>query len=139
LVRIRLGDKRTKLQLVLRWKPKPLVYVRSEPVTVERPTRAQAQCRLKFGELSEASKHYTYEEVAELVGGEVVEINGGKAIKLPDGRILMKHHAFIKARLSGWRSPHTRVRIPRWLRELSSRYWVSIPAFILKKYKAARK
>jgi len=137
VVRLRLGDKRTSLQLVLRWRPSPVVYVRSEPVTVKRPTRAQAQCRLRFGELSKVSKHYTHEEVAELVGGEVVEVNGRKVIRLPDGRLLQKHQAFIKAMLSGWRSPHTRVSVPRWLEEVT-RYWVPVPPPALKRYKVVK-
>jgi len=69
------------------------------------------------------SKHFTAEEVARMVGGEAVVVNGRKAIKLPDGRILQKHQAFIKAMLTGWISPHTRVHLPKWLRELSRTYY----------------
>jgi len=125
-MRLRLGDKRVTLQLVLRLRPELTVYARSEPVTVKRPTRAQAQCRLKFGELSKAAKHFTHEEVARMVGGEVVEVNGKKAIKMPDGRLLMKHQALIKAMLSGWKSPYTQVHIPTWLRE-ASRLYTPVP------------
>ena len=109
-------------------------YVRLEPITVRRPTRAQAHCRLRFGELSRASKHFSAEEVARMVGGEVVEVDGVKAVKLPDGRILQKHQAFLKAMLTGWRSPYTRVYLPKWLRELSRTYF-SIPGYMMKKYK----
>jgi len=78
---------------------------------------------LRFGELSRAARHFSVEEVAEMVGGEVVEVNGRKVVKLPDGRLLMKHQAFIKAMLTGWRSPDTRVHIPKWLREISRTYY----------------
>ncbi|RLE65002.1 MAG: hypothetical protein DRJ38_04485 [Thermoprotei archaeon] len=123
MVRIALPDRRVRLQLVLRWRPRLVTYVRLEPVTVVRPTPAQAQCRLRFGELSRAARHFSVEEVAEMVGGEVVEVNGRKVVKLPDGRLLMKHQAFIKAMLTGWRSPDTRVHIPKWLREISRTYY----------------
>jgi len=126
--------RRTRIQLVLRWRPRLVLYVREEPVTVRRPTRAQAHCRLRFGELSRASRHFSAEEVAEMVGGEVVEVNGVKAVRLPDGRVIQKHQAFIKAMLTGWRSPYTRVTLPKWLRSLS-RSFFSLPVQQVKKYK----
>lgn len=132
-----MAEQLRSIQLVLRRKPGIVVYPRSTPVTVKRPTPAQAQCRLRFGELSRAARHYTHEEVARMVGGEVVEVNGRKAIKMPDGRLLQKHHAFIKAMLAGWRSPDTRVHIPLWLRRLSQVYWPPLPHEAIKKYKIA--
>ena len=116
----------TRLQLVLRLRPEPRAYVRAEPVTAARPTRAQAECRLRFGELARAARHFTHEEVARMVGGEVVEVGGRKAIRLPDGRLLLKHQAFMKATMSGWRSPHARAHLPAWLRQLS-RLYVAVP------------
>lgn len=127
---------RVSTQLVIRWRPRLTVYVRAEPVTVRRPTPAQADARLRFGELARESKLYSVEEVAEMVGGEVVEVNGKKAIKLPDGRVLMKHQAFIKARLTGFRSQYTRVfRLPRWLSELSTTYYPAVPVRVLRAVK----
>ena len=69
-----------------------------------------------------------------MVGGEVVEVNGVKAVRLPDGRVIQKHQAFIKAMLTGWRSPYTRVTLPKWLRSLS-RSFFSLPVQQVKKYK----
>jgi len=131
---MRLKRGRTRLQLVLRWRPQLTAYIRYEPITTVRPTRAQAHCRLRFGELSRAAKFFSVEEVARMVGGEVVEVNGVEAVKLQDGRVLQKHQAFLKAMLSGWRSPYTRVHLPKWLRELSRTYF-SIPGYMMKKYK----
>ena len=105
------------MQLVLRTKPELNVYLRREPITYKYPTVAQALCRLKFSEVAEASKNFSIEEVAELVGGEVVEVEGRKAVKLPDGRLLTKHQAFIKAMLSGWRSGAAKTYVPKWLLE----------------------
>jgi hypothetical protein len=118
-------------QIVLRTRPRPLVYVRRTPVTVKRPTPAQADARRRFGEAIRESKRYTVEEVARIVGGEVVEVNGVKAIKMPDGRILMKHMAYASHAMRGYRSPQRRIPIPAWLEELSRRYYTSIPARVL--------
>lgn len=64
-----------------------------------------------------------------MVGGEVVEVNGRKAIRLPDGRLLMKHQAYVKARTSGWRSEQSRIwRLPRWIEELSKAFYPAVPA-----------
>jgi len=116
-----------KVQLVYRRRPREVVFPRSPPTTIVRPTRAQAECRLKFGELARASKHFTIEEVARMVGGEVVEVNGRKAVRLPNGRILQKHQAFVKAMLSGWRSEHSSgVKMPKWLEELSRAYFPAV-------------
>jgi len=133
-MRVTLSDKRVRLQLVIRWKPRLTVYPRSEPVTIRRPTRAQAHCRSRFGELSGVGRFFSAREVAEMLGGEVIKVNGREAVKLPDGRILQKHQAFLKAMLTGFKSPYTRVHLPKWLRELSRTYY-TIPGYLFKKYK----
>ncbi|RLE62833.1 MAG: hypothetical protein DRJ47_10095 [Thermoprotei archaeon] len=137
-MKLRLPDKRTRIQLVLRTRPKLRIFVRKEPVTARRPTAAQAQCRLRFGELSKAARNYSHEEVARMVGGEVVVVNGKKAIRMPDGRILLKHQAFIKAMMTGWKSPDTRIHLPKWMQELS-RVYFRIPGYTIKKYKMVEK
>lgn len=120
-----------EIQLVMRLRPRPLLYARNKPITTTIPTPAQAECRLRFGEISRMSRHYSAEEVARMVGGEVVEINGRKYIRMPDGRILMKHHALIKHMLSGWRSEKTRIpRTPQWLETLSRKYYPPAPEAI---------
>jgi hypothetical protein len=117
-----------EIQLVVRTRPRLLVFARRLPVTAKRPTPAQADVRRRFGEVSRESKMYTVEEVARMVGGEVVEVGGVKAIKMPDGRVLMKHMAYISYAMRGYRSPHRRVLVPAWLEELARRYYLSIPA-----------
>jgi len=136
-LRVRNPGRGPRLELVIRWSPRLTVFVREEPVTRVRPSRAQAHCRLRFAELSKASKHFTHEEVAELVGGEVVEVNGRKAIRMPDGRLLQKHLAFIKAMMTGFKSPYTRVSMPKWLRTVS-RNWFTAPGITYKRYKALK-
>jgi hypothetical protein len=116
------------MQIVVRTRPRLLVYLRRAPATVKRPTPAQADARRRFREAVEESKKYTVEEVARMVGGEVVEVDGKKAVKMPDGRVLMKHMAYASHAMRGYRSPHRRVPIPAWLEELSKRYYASIPA-----------
>jgi hypothetical protein len=117
-----------EIRLVVRTRPRLLVFARRLPVTAKRPTPAQADVRRRFGEASRESKMYTVEEVARMVGGEVVEVNGVKAIKMPDGRVLMKHMAYVSYAMRGYRSPQRRVPIPAWLEELARRYYLSIPA-----------
>jgi hypothetical protein len=116
-----------EVQIVVRTRPRLLVYVKRAPVTIKRPTPAQADTRRRFGEAIKESKKYTVEEIARMVGGEVVEVNGVKAIKMPDGRILMKHMAYASHAMRGYRSPWRRIPIPAWLEELSRRYYTSIP------------
>jgi hypothetical protein len=117
-----------EIQLVVRTRPRLLVYARKVPVTVKRPTPAQAEVRLRFAEVVRESKRYTVEEVARMVGGEAVEVNGVKAVKMPDGRILMKHMAYVSHVMRGYKSPHARIQIPAWLEELSKRYYTPIPS-----------
>ena len=108
-----------RLQLVLRWRPSPRPYFRAEPVTVRRPTPAQAEARLRFAEAARLARLLSPEQVAELVGGEVVEIQGKRWVRLPDGRVLPPQNALVKWYMSGWRSRHTRVYdLPAWLRRL---------------------
>jgi hypothetical protein len=116
------------IQLVVRTRPRLLVYARRVPVTIWRPTPAQADVRRRFGEAVRESSRYTVEEVARMVGGEVVEVNGKKAIRMPDGRVLMKHTAYASYAMRGYRSPHRRIPIPAWLEELSKRYYLPIPS-----------
>jgi len=108
------------VQMVVREKPKTTVYFRSLPTTIESPTPAQSELRLKFAEVVKESKKYTVEEVARLVGGEVIEVNGKKYIRMPDGRVLMKHMAYVKYVMSGYRSPNSKVRLPKWVEMLST-------------------
>jgi hypothetical protein len=123
----RVGARRSEIQYVLRESPRVRLYVRKTPVTVERPTMAQAELRYLFSEaVKEASKH-TVEEVAALVGGEVVEVGGKKAIKMPDGRVLQKHMAYVKHALAGYKSPKARVEVPEWLEELGRKYFTPLP------------
>lgn len=117
-----------ELQLVLRTKPRLRVYLRKAPVTIERPTPAQAETRLLFARAVEESKKLTAEQVAELIGGVVVEVNGKKAIMTPDGRVLMKHMAYVAHALKGYKSPHARVKIPAWLELLSRTFYTPLPA-----------
>jgi hypothetical protein len=117
-----------EVQIVVRTRPRLIVYLRRAPATVKRPTPAQADARRRFGEVIRESKRYTVEEVARIVGGEVVEVNGVKAIKMPDGRILMKHTAYASHAMRGYRSPQRRIPIPAWLEELSRRYYAPIPS-----------
>jgi hypothetical protein len=121
------ADEAELVQLVVRTRPRLLVYVRRPPPTIWRPTPAQADVRRRFGEVIRESRRYTVEEVARMVGGEVVEVNGKKAIKMPDGRVLMKHMAYASYAMRGYRSPHRRIPVPAWLEELSKRYYLPIP------------
>jgi hypothetical protein len=116
------------VQLVYRRGPRELLYFRRAPVTIKRPTPAQAEVRLRFAEAARESKLFTIEEVARLVGGEVVEVHGRKMIKMPDGRLLMKHMAYVSYAMRGYRSPQRRLPIPAWLEEISRRLYLSVPA-----------
>jgi hypothetical protein len=121
------------IQIVLRQKPREILYVRKPPPTILRPTPAQAEVRLRFAQAIRESKKYTVEEVARLVGGEVVEVNGKKAIRMPDGRILMKHIAYASHAMRGFRSQYRRVAVPAWLEELSKKYYTPIPRTTIEK------
>ena len=116
-------DGRTRLQLVIRWRPRLVVYTRAEPVTVRRPTPAQAEARLRFAEVARLARILTPEQVADLVGGEVVEVDGKRWVRLPNGKILPPQNALVWWYMSGWRSPRTRVfELPRWLTEVAKSY-----------------
>jgi hypothetical protein len=111
------------IQIVRR---KGKIYFRKKPSTIERPTIAQAESRLKFLEAVKVAGLLSVEEVAELVKGEVVTIGDKEAIKMPDGRILMKHMAYVKYMMDGWSSRNRRVKIPEWLLEISRRYYTAL-------------
>jgi hypothetical protein len=118
----------TNIQIVYRRRPRETIYIRKVPVTVYRPTPAQAELRLLFRQAIQESKLLAVEQVAKLVGGEVVEINGKKAIRMPDGRILMKHMAYVAYVIKNYRSSKSRIyRVPAWLEEIRRRYFLSIP------------
>jgi hypothetical protein len=117
-----------ELQLVVRTKPRLRVYLRKAPATIKRPTPAQAETRLLFARAVEEAKNLTIEQVAELVGGVVVEVNGKKAVMTPDGRVLMKHMAYVAHALRGYKSPRARVKIPAWLELLSRTFYTPLPA-----------
>jgi hypothetical protein len=121
------------VQIVFRKKPRELIYYRKPPITYVRPTQAQAELRYLFAIAVKESKNYSVEEVAKLVNGEVIERDGKKFIKMPDGRILMKHMAYVAYKLRGYRSEKKRVyELPEWLKEIA-KYYISIPTTQLEK------
>lgn len=110
-----------RLQLVRRGKPRETVYLRSPPITALNPTPAQAECRLEFGCVSRAGVRAPLDVVASMVGGEPVIVNGKEAVRMPDGRVLMKHQAYISALMTGWRSPRsTYGEPPLWVKRLAA-------------------
>jgi len=128
-----------RVQLVLRWRPRLAVYARAEPVTVRRPTPAQAEARLRFAEAARLARVLTPERVAELVGGEAVEIQGKRWVRLPDGRVVPPQNALVKWYMSGWRSGRSRVfELPRWLRELSRAWLPAVPVELIRRPARAR-
>ena len=124
---------REEVQLVLRTRPRVTLYARRTPVTYALPTPAQAEVRYLFAEAASRASELTAEEVARLVGGEVVVVDGKERIRMPDGRVLLKQMAYVRYALSGYRSGASRVEVPRWLEELSRRYYQPVPAEALRK------
>lgn len=117
------------LQFVYRTKPRELLYFRKAPSTIWLPTLAQAEMRLRFTQAVKESKLYSVEDVARLVGGRVVEVNGRKAVETPDGRLLLKHMAYVKYRMSGYRSERRRIQtVPAWLKEISLKHSIPLRA-----------
>jgi hypothetical protein len=121
------------IQTVRRTKPKPIVYYRRRPVTYVRPSPAQAEIRYLFAQAVSEAKLLTAEQIAKMIGGEVVELNGKKYIKMPDGRILMKHMAYVKYLLEGYKSEKSGVKTPVWLEEISRKTFTPIPFEIIKR------
>jgi hypothetical protein len=126
------------LQIVVRTKPRLCIYVRKAPTHRDRPTPAVADVRLKFVQAVQESKGLSVEEVARIVGGEVVEINGVKAVRMPNGRVLLKHMAYVSHAMSGYRSSHARTERPMWLEELAKRRFPPILPKIVEKYLKTR-
>jgi hypothetical protein len=127
---------RSAVQVVRRTRPRELVYVRKLPVTVLRPTPAQAEVRYLFAQAVGESRLLTVEQVARLVGGEVVEVNGRRYVRMPDGRVLQKHMAYVAYVLGGYRSPRRGLPRPAWLEELSRVYLPSLPYSVVAEVRA---
>lgn len=107
------------VQLVRRSRPRETWYVRSAPATIHLPTPAQAECRLRFASVARAAARAPLEVVAEMVGGEPVLVDGREAVRMPDGRLLLKHQAYVSAVMQGWRSPSAKYEPPLWYRRLA--------------------
>jgi len=121
------AERGADVQVVVRSRPRQTIYVRKPPVTMWRPTPAQAELRYLFAESVRVAKELSVEDVARLVRGEVVDVGGKKAIRMPDGRILMKHMAYVKYALSGYRSPESGVKVPAWLEDIAWKWFKPAP------------
>jgi hypothetical protein len=107
-----------ELELVVRTRPRLTAYVRRRPITRRRPTPAQAEARLKFSEARAVAKLLSAEEVARLAGGAAFYRDGKPRIRTPDGRVLQKDMAAVRALMRGWRSGKARAYwLPAWLLE----------------------
>lgn len=89
------------VQLVHRRKPREKTYIRAVPVTAVFPTKAQVDVRRRFGEIV---------RMAQGRKGLIIDPHTGEI--LPIAAYLVRKH------LTGYRSPYSKRRLPKWVERL---------------------
>lgn len=103
-------------QLVVRRRPRLVIYWRCMPGSYLYPTEPQIKSRSLFAQAVRLAKQLSVREVAEIVGGEVYD-EERQLVRMPDGRILPKTAALashvMRGRVFSERPSHILYSEPR--------------------------
>ena len=112
-----------EIQIVVRRKPRLVIFQRLKPYTTKFPTLGQEYMRKLFKKYVKESKNYTHEEIAKMIGGKVIVLpSGRKVIQCPDGKILPKASAYARYMIKNREAPIKRKKVSKWMKYLADEY-----------------